>query len=244
MSKKFVMKQMLKWPKFGCGAKGDDLVNGDDIAKEAFGSKAKNKNSGLLAFPYLWRRFGPPWSGSDDHKELCQYLLTTPDPEVWLTIGPSGSRIDLAVGYIASKAIAEERARPYQEWEKTFETWWLARKNIRLTKRTPKKEVERIADLYWKDRLSGKLPKAAIKVCGEYPARHDPKEWRTVGGLMARVNQALFDALTELKRPVFVRDVPINIFGRCNAGRENAVECSKFAGYGCDRLAMVKMMKS
>lgn len=57
---------------------------------------------GFTAFAYLWRRFGPPWLESDDYKELCQYVLTTPIPSVYLTVYPTGSRCGM--GFLADYA--------------------------------------------------------------------------------------------------------------------------------------------
>src|SRR2546427_5605706 len=39
-------------------------------------------------FAYLFRRFGYPNSGWDDHKELVYYLLTTPMDNVFLAVRP------------------------------------------------------------------------------------------------------------------------------------------------------------
>lgn len=39
---------------------------------------------------YMTRRFGPPPLGSEDYKDLsCKWLLSTPDPEVFVLVGPS-----------------------------------------------------------------------------------------------------------------------------------------------------------
>ena len=62
-------------------------------------------NSGLTAFAYLWRRFGPPWSGCDDHKDLVGYILGTPHPAIWLHLHLSGAGLDYSVGYVITQAV-------------------------------------------------------------------------------------------------------------------------------------------
>ena len=77
-------------------------------------------------------------------------------------------------------------------------------------------------------------PYAAPEPCPTWP---DLDNWREVGGIVTRVNQALFDAMKELERPVYVRDVAINIFGRCD-DTDTPAEYSKYAGYGIPQHAM------
>ncbi len=41
------------------------------LAVDAWGAEAiRNENGPLTAMAYLWRRFGPPWHGGDDRKEV------------------------------------------------------------------------------------------------------------------------------------------------------------------------------
>jgi len=44
--------------------------------------------NGGAAFAYLFRRFGYPWSGWDDYKDLVNYRLTTPRPDMVLYLRP------------------------------------------------------------------------------------------------------------------------------------------------------------
>jgi len=46
-------------------------------------------------FAYLWRRFGPPNGMSDDLKDLCTYILTTPMEGVILGVSPKPSGMPL-----------------------------------------------------------------------------------------------------------------------------------------------------
>ena len=59
--------------------------------------------------------------------------------------------------------------------------------------------------------------------------------------LLAECREELLACFRDLLRPVFVRDVPINLLGRCEdtpAAYENRVQRSRYAGYGCDRGAL------
>ena len=94
------------------GAASDDAVDVRDLAIEVWGDKAAAANAGLAACAYLWRRFGPPFYGSDDYKEILQYILTTDDPDVWLTVYPGGSGLRHGVGYLATPAL---RRRAFAE---------------------------------------------------------------------------------------------------------------------------------
>ena len=57
------------------------------------------------AFAYLGRRFGKP-SPFDHHKQLCEYDLTTPDPEVGFYLACSPSNIGMRPGYWISPELS------------------------------------------------------------------------------------------------------------------------------------------
>jgi len=87
-----------------CSASGcasDGVTNVRALAREAWGERAESPDAGSRAFAYLWRRFGPPFGGSDDHKELCAYILTTAEPDMWLSLYPCGSRC--GCGYLTAR---------------------------------------------------------------------------------------------------------------------------------------------
>lgn len=72
-------------------------------------------------FAYLFRRFGYPISGWDDHKSLVAYYLTTPDPDIILWCNPS-SRVQYSFGYgksdeFTGKAQRAEMKARGGEWE-------------------------------------------------------------------------------------------------------------------------------
>ena len=70
-----------------------------DIAEEVF-----SKWDYGHAFAYLWRRFGPPFDGSDPHKELCNYCLTTRMPGVLLYVSPKLSA-EISFGYLLKQKL-------------------------------------------------------------------------------------------------------------------------------------------
>ena len=120
----FGIAQVDTFPGQVCGAASNDICDAHDLALEAWGDACKDKNSGMLAFAYLWRRFGPPWRGGDDHKSLVDYYLTTPDEKVYLWVHLSCAGLFYSVGYMAATEIREERDRVVSEWHKRYEAWW------------------------------------------------------------------------------------------------------------------------
>lgn len=128
-------------------------------------------------FMYLFRRFGYPIYGWDDHKDIVSYYLTTPDPDVILWCKPYCTP-DLSFGYGVSPALDKEAMQAVSANWRTFD---------------------------------------------KHPIHQ-------------RIDRAIRAALTELWRPVYVRDVPYNIIGRVYDdlphGDLDAAEPSPQAGYG------------
>ncbi len=95
------------------GAAAGPLIDCHALSSEAWGLSlyGGGEQSGLLAFAYLWRRFGPPIHGSDPDKELCDYCLGTPMPDVFLSVYPTGSRI--GVGYLIPAATEQKMMDAY-----------------------------------------------------------------------------------------------------------------------------------
>lgn len=237
------MRQRHTWPKGFHGARGDEIVNGHSLAIDALGPIADtDKNSGLTAFAYLFRRFGPPWLGSDDHKDLACYLLTTKRKDVLLWMCPSGMQVAYAVGYIADKHFREEWSRPFTEWENRAYEWFLSQHPGVY------ENDDSASEAYWKARIDKEndFNQRACDVIGEYPGRARYDDWRSGPQIMVDVNQALFDALQELLRPVYIRDVPINVFGRMSDDEahkwDKSAARSKFSGYGIPKEAMTELL--
>lgn len=224
--------------KFGvCGAGRDEIVNGTNLAIEAWGNRCKEKNSALLGFAYLWRRFGPPWHGTDDYKKLVGYDLTTPDEQVFLTLNLGGCGLYLSIGYLAHESIREEVNKPMVEWCRKYDEWWWKQHPEFMDWEETDENQRKVSKIYWEERGEDETVKKAIAVIGDSPPRLDNKKWQEDSGVVGRVNRALFEALKELDRPVYVRDCAINIFGRCDDS-EDAVERSPYAGYGIPQEAM------
>jgi hypothetical protein len=59
-------------------------------------------------FAYLWRRFGPPTYGWDDHKELVCYYLTTPLRGVGFGLSCNPCGIEYSVSYAISPGWAKK----------------------------------------------------------------------------------------------------------------------------------------
>lgn len=204
------MQLAVKLPPHATGAKGDEIVGCcKDLAVEAIGALADAEQTGLLSFAYLWRRFGPSCWGSDDHKDLVGYILTTPDPDVFLTVHPSGSPLSYAFGYLATPKLREEHDRPLVSWERKFERWFVRQNKAAVGLAKTAADKKELAALYWKWRCDKGKVAAASKAIGKYP-RHGG---RSLGPIARRVKRALVAAMRELLRPVYVRDVPINVFG-------------------------------
>lgn len=107
------------------GAASDGLVDGSFLTASVWGERALTLNSGLLAFAYLYRRFGESKWGHDSYKGIAQYVLTTPEPDVLLTIACKGSGLKYGVGYLiqtetytAHYRMADRSRVAPREWER------------------------------------------------------------------------------------------------------------------------------
>lgn len=66
------IEQLTELPKCKWeGASGGTLCDCFKLAEQVFGEVGPD--SGLVALAYMWRRFGPPWIGSDGHKKLAEW---------------------------------------------------------------------------------------------------------------------------------------------------------------------------
>ncbi len=96
------------------GAACDDLVDVRAIADVVWGDCA-GQDSGLIAFAYLYRRFGPPIHGCDPRKDLASYALTTSDPDVFLLVHP-GSELRYSIGYRIPEDVKAPALAARQRW--------------------------------------------------------------------------------------------------------------------------------
>lgn len=226
------------------GCAGSLFFSGHTLACEVYGAAAsEDQNSGLTAFAYCWRRFGPPWMGSDPHKDLVCYVLGTPHPDVLLTLALSGSGLCYDVGYLASADVEQSLYAPERIWDALFEAWWVTHKATpverALVEQVVKDDVRLIPvqQRYWKDRLAQEIVDEAEAIIGIHPYRA-PQAWDHTHPLLGA---PLTEALVELLRPVCIRDVAVNILGHVPDDavddRETA-EASRYAGYGVPQAAM------
>jgi hypothetical protein len=243
---KFDMQQVtrIKFKVEGCAS--GEYVDCHALAKEAWGEQAKEEN--ISAMAYLWRRFGPPWWGTDSHKRIASWVLATADPCVFLDVSPSASSMAFNVSYLMKRGTLDSLCGSpirHRQWERKFERWFL-KQNSSMPHKTPD-ELKALRELYGKWRFDGTRIAQAKKVIGPFPHRRydvDLNGWRKGPEIVRRVNQALFDAMKELLRPVYVRDSSINIFGRPDDVEMPAAEPSIYAGLGVPRAAMEKLRKS
>jgi hypothetical protein len=205
-------------------------------------------------FAYLFRRFGFPRFGCDPHKQLVEYILTTPMEGVLLTASP-GSDTWLSFGHLLSPdlfraTISEEQAEIAQ-WHSGLEAW-AAKQGITLLNRwddPPHPGLEEIKSRWLAEHHPGAEIAEAImeEFWGAQEAIYEARaqEYRDSAGplpspfeyppdsLRERCNQALRVAIADLLRPVFVRDVLINICGPVEAGGDlPRADYSHMAGFG------------
>lgn len=264
--------QSVEWQRETTGSSSGQWGCGRTIAGEVYAGRM-GQNSGLTALAYCWRRFGPPISGSDDHKDLVAYLLTTPAPDVWLWLHLSASEIDLAVGAIMTKPVYERILKPMRDWgqkrrewlertylglnpelKPTMNRWKSLRKKkkdeIREAFESWKRERDEVEDRIWElgrkatrtadeDRERRRLSRGFKRFPVPLPARDE----ETPAG--TRVQRAIRAALQDLLRPVYVQDVPINVFGRMrdeDVDHKRVVGRSRYAGLGVPVKALDKLL--
>ena len=241
------MRQVVTLPGPCSGAKGSALCDGVTLGRQIYGER---EGTQFAAFAYLWRRFGPPWWGSDDHKELVQYVLGTPHAEVFLTLGLSASPLPYAIGYLVTRNLEEQFGALRRAWDAQFDAWWIETKATESERRlleasrasgeTPPfpPAITAIADKFWQDRLHPAVVAEAKALLGPIP-NHFAQEGKVV------VEGALTTAMAELLRPVFIRDVAINILGRVSdthLDEREAAAPSPYAGHGMQQWAMAAML--
>ncbi len=240
----------------GCrGASSDDIVDGCALVLEALGERAFDPATGPLAFAYLWRRFGPPRSGSDPDKDLARYVLRTPDRQVFLTMYPSAGTLAFNVGYYAVPSLHDEHERPVVAWSRALEQHFIqelcAEHGLDPDQDYPDDVMAPFQVELHERHFDPERRKAAIAIVGEPPTRRswvtwrDSKRrskrvrpfdshevrWREGPPVVQRVNGALFRALRDLLRPVYVRDVAFSVLGH-DARRFAGPPASSFAEAG------------
>lgn len=199
----------------------------DALTLEAWGELCLSSDSGMTAFPYLWRRFGPPQWESDPRKDLCRYVLTTDMYGVYLQIRPAVCPLQYCVGVLLLKSVGDKCEIERTKW---------------LEKRAEYAESKYgSADILWTLPEGTDVDAIAVDIdatCGECP--RIPSDWRkSSNATHRRVNEAVLSAMEDLLRPVRVRDASINLFGCVPDGYASGhVDVSGYAGY---RVSVEKM---
>jgi hypothetical protein len=232
----------------GCAA--DELADCHELAEKAWSlndrgidkRRGDKDNSGLVAFAYMWRRFGPPLHGTDPYKKLCCYYLTTEDPDIFLGIDISASGLAYSACYMANGIREAHYAnqKPWfklrKKWDNKYEEWWKGQ-NPQFSEIFKKwnslgdDEKKPVWEKYSDDEFDPKVSQQAYKAIGKPAPRNDDTP------TARRVKKVLLAAMKELLRPVHVRDVSINILGQCDEVAKPA-KPSKYAGYGVPKKAM------
>lgn len=80
---------------------------------------------------YMLRRFGPPNAGSDPHKNLCAWMLTTPISGLFLVVTPylgGGGNYHFAIRYTKDVGEALDRDPGREAWlrrhDRAIRRWW------------------------------------------------------------------------------------------------------------------------
>ena len=241
--RRWQMRQLDRMPYRVAGCAASELFVGRDIAREAWGDGADTPD--FPALSYLFRRFGPPLYGSDDHKCFCDYRLTTPDPDVILCLTLKGTPLSYSVHEMHNAAWDEADAEIFRKWENAFAGWWVEQSPDWQTW-----EKEEASKRFAADCFSSEVVKRAAASIGEFPTAErrawsrSEASWREGPERVKRLNGAIFEACQELLRPVFVRDVAINILGHVpDKAVRRDVQPSKYAGYGVPKAALDQLLK-
>ena len=189
------------------------------------------------AFIYLFRRFGYPRFGWDGLKDLVRYYVTTPMEGVLLTIKPNvtgGGTFGYMLREDIDTACEEEELKPYHDWNMRCEVWTLKEHGIEIIKMF-EQDDDKLCRMWnvWKvdkeerDFTSEKdvynaffIDQEAIRVkyvdqykkIEPYP-KLLPIEERGEDSIIKQCHAALCAAIRDMLRPVYVRDVLIDIRG-------------------------------
>ena len=249
MSDKIWQAEQLPYPRDGdyYGAKMGLFDLSEDTEKIVGKLNAGN------TFMYLFRRFGYPFFGWDGYKKLVQYAITTPMPGVILTVEPNvtgGGTFGYMLREGIDKACEAEERKPWQDQYKRFEAWAIETKGIETIHQFYEPDKDKL-NRVWRTWAAAnkandfKSHKEAEKVFYDQQAKitqdlldeylkiepHPtiaPLEDRADNSIMKQCHVALCAAIRDLLRPVYVRDVMINICGEVRDAEndDNAVDCA------------------
>ena len=216
------------------GAKGGFFDLDEDAEKLMNG----NPPAGHV-FMYLFRRFGYPRFGWDGRKQLIQYHITTPMDGVGMTVEPDvtgGGTFGYTLRKDIDQACEDEDNKPWKDRYERFEAWAIETKGIETMhiyyepdhdklKRVFEtwaadkddadfKDDEEIRKAFYADQA-----KITDDMLGLYYHEIEPHPKiipladRPGGSIIKQVHAASCAAIMDLLRPVYVRDVALNIAG-------------------------------
>lgn len=151
-------------------------------------------------FAYCFRRFGLPNIGSDDYKDIANYLVTTPLEGLFLRIEIK-AHCDpfLLFGYVVTQAIQhkllQESAAAASAWRAKFKAWRDAN-GIAL----PSDTNSAVSWVDERDQFKAARARFALETGEETIDAAVP------GSVTREVEEAIKTALEDLKSPVAVRD--------------------------------------
>jgi len=210
-------------------------------------------------FAYLFRRFGYPRHGWDGQKSLVIYYLTTSMEGVILSVHPDITGAG-TFGYVlrddVDRACNEEQFKPYTDWNIKCEAWILKEHGIEIVTLLEQDDakLKRVWDRWGADKKDEDfidptdahkhffIDQEAIrtrcvtqyKEIEPFPAPVAPQD-QPDNTILKQCHTALCNTIQDLKRPVYVRDVLINITGRLEYIEDNTNEAIPFleqAGIG------------
>lgn len=129
----FVSTTVAQWG--GTLVECRDLWDGYSLDDAVLDSTPLKKCQWATLFAYMHRRFGPPHMGGDDYKDLsASWMLTTPDPDVFVRVNPSLSGPGFSLTpYLLMPRHATERAHRASELDLPADRVAAIRKAYRVT---------------------------------------------------------------------------------------------------------------
>lgn len=208
-------------------------------------------------FIYLFRRYGYPRFGWDDQKTLVKYYLTTPKDGVFLEVQldvTGGGTFGYMLREDLDRLCEDEQTNPFKKWHARCEVWALRDHGIEIIKifEQDAAKIQRVWDKWAADKEDSDFENQAAvnkaflkdqeairnKCTDQYEEiepfpKTVPLQDRDDSSIMKQCHTALCGAIEDLKRPVYVRDVLINITGRVGDELDDcAVQYSNMGGIG------------
>lgn len=127
MTKKFAPVLCPMKTKWSSGYASGPAIHPAKLADEVYGKAL----SGPWLTCYMLRRFGWPNTGSDDHKDLCSWMLTTPVAGLFLVVSPylgSGGNYHFAVRFDKEVGVELDRDPGRESFrrrrDRAIAAWW------------------------------------------------------------------------------------------------------------------------